>query len=77
MIAVNFIMTDQSVNFPMPCMLSDIFSKLEEKLYLEYPELKNQNIYFIAKGSIINRDLTLEQNKIKNGDQILINYIEE
>ena len=74
MIAVHFQSTDQRVNFPMPCMLSDNFSKLEEKLYLKYPQLKNKNIYFIANGNKINRNLTLEQNRIKNGDHILIFY---
>ena len=71
-IAVSFISTDQTVNYPIACMNTDNFSKLEGKLYLVYPNLKNPNIYFIANGNIINRSLTVEQNKIKNGDKIII-----
>jgi len=73
-IAIHFQSIDQRVNFPVPCMLSDNFSKLEEKLYLNFSDLKYKNIYFIANGNKLNRDLTLEQNGIKNGDHILIYY---
>ena len=52
------------------------FSKLEEKLYLEFPELQHNNIYFISNGNPINRVMSLKQNKIKNGAIILINYYE-
>jgi hypothetical protein len=73
-IAVIFSSTDQSINYPIACLTSDLFSKLEEKLYSEYPELKNKNIFFIAKGNLVNKNLNLEQNNIKNGDHIIMNY---
>ena len=62
------------VNFPISCRLSDSFSKLEEKLYFQFSNLKNKNIYFIANGIKINRNLTLEKNKIKNGNHISVYY---
>ena len=68
--------TDHIIIYPITYKNSDIFSKLEEKLYLEYPDLKNKNIYFIANGNIINRTFTVEKNKIKNGNTILIKEIE-
>ena len=37
-IAVNFISTDQNINYPLACKKTDIFSNLEKKLYNEYPE---------------------------------------
>ena len=74
MIAVYFISIDQKYNLPVPCLSSDIFSKIEEKLYIEYSELKGKNIYFIAKGNLVNKSTSLEENKIKNGVQIIINY---
>ena len=73
-IAVIFTSTDQSINFPIAGLKSDLFSKLEEKLYLEYPDLRNKNIFFIAKGNIVKKNLNLEENNIKNGDHILINF---
>ena len=72
--AVNFICTEKGINCPIACLNSDLFSKLEDKLYLEYPELRNKRIYFIANGDIINKASSLEQNRIKNGNQILINF---
>ena len=73
-IAVNFRSSDQTINYPIAGKNSDKFSILEEKLKCEYPELKNKSIYFIANGNIIDRDATLEQNKIKSGSAILIEY---
>ena len=55
-------------------IVSNNFSQLEEKLYLEFPYLKKKNIYFVINRSKIKRNLTLEQNKIKDGDHILIVY---
>ena len=72
-IAVNFTSIDQTVNFPMACKTTDIFAELEKRLYIEYPDLKHKNIYFIANGNVINTSVTLEQNKIKNGNTIIIN----
>ena len=62
----------QSINFPFPVNKSDIFSKLEEKLFKEYPDLKNKDLYYLCNGSIINKAETLEKNKIENGSGILI-----
>ena len=75
-IAVNFVSWNQKINYPMACRKTDIFEKIEEKLYLEYPELKSKRIYFIANGKAIDKSSTLEENKIKNGNTILINEME-
>ena len=54
------------------CKIIDNFSVHEEKLYNDFPDLKNKNIIFLAKGGIINRSATLEENKIKNDTTIQI-----
>ena len=74
-IAVNFISLSLNINYPMACKKTDIFSKIEEKLYHEFPELKSKKIYFIANGNIIDKSSTFEQNKIKSGSNILINEL--
>ena len=71
-IAVNFISTDQMINYPVACKNIDIFSMLENKLFLEYPELKNKDIYFVSNGNVIDKTVSLEKNQIKNGSHILI-----
>jgi len=61
---------------PITCKGRDKFSVLEEKLYADFPDLKNKNIIFLAKGNVINRAATLEENKIKNDTTIQIQEME-
>ena len=70
-IIVVFISIDQQINWPIICYFSDSFKDIEQKLYHEYPELKNK-YFFIVRGHSIDKSLTLEQNGIKDGDNILI-----
>ena len=74
-IAIRFITGDQNINFPIPCKTSDILGQVAEKLFIEYPEIRNKNIYYLAKGKILDKEITLEKNGIENGDAILLNYI--
>ena len=71
-IAVNFKTSDQTINFPVGAINTDKFAVLEEKLYLEFPQLRNKNVFFLCNGNKIYPELTLEQNKIKSGSSILI-----
>ena len=73
-IAVNFRLLDQSINFPVGGLKTDKFLILEDQLYKEFPQLRNKNVYFIANGIVIHRELTLEQNKINSGNTILIQF---
>ena len=74
LITVIFTSSDQHImNFPLSCFNTDPFSLLEEKLLLEKPELKHKELIFLSGGKVINTSLTLEQNKLKDKDVILIN----
>ena len=53
------------------------FPQSKKKLCLKFAELKNKKIFFLSNGNILKKKLTLEQNKIKDGDQILICINEE
>jgi len=75
-IAINFVSLNHNINYPMACRKTDIFAKIENKLYNEFPELKTKKLYFIVSGNIVNKSYTFEQNKIKSGDTILINEME-
>ena len=48
------------------------FPQSKKKLCLKFAELKNKKIFFLSNGNILKKNLTLEQNKIKDGEQILI-----
>ena len=73
-IAIIFRSMDQTIIYPIACKTSDIFSTVEEKLYIAFPELRNKNIAFIANGGRVNRNNTLYQNGINSGNTILIQY---
>ena len=74
--AINFISTDQKVNYCLPCKNTDIFVRLEEKLYDEYPEYKEENTYFTVSGNSNKRFKSMQDNKIKNSDIIILNIYE-
>ena len=73
-IYVIFNTIDWSIKCFAPCYTSENFTKVEEKLYNKYPELKNKQIYYTVNGITINRSDTLEKNNIKSNTNILINY---
>ena len=76
-IAVNFTSTSQDIQFPMACKNTDIFARLEEKLYNEYPKYKDYNTYLTVNGNLIKRFKSLEENGIKNGNSIIVNIYDE
>jgi cobalamin biosynthesis Co2+ chelatase CbiK len=55
----------------------DTISKIEERIYDEYPKYKNYNTYLTGNGNIIKRFKTIEENGIKDGNTILINRYDE
>jgi len=73
--SVIFSSIDQNILFSTICFdPDDKFSKLEEQLFDDYPELRNKNIYFLANGEIVDRSASVKQNKIVKNTIILINY---
>ena len=74
--AINFISTDHKIMYCLPCKNTDIFVRLEEKLYDEFPEYKEENTYFTVNGNTIKRFKSMEDNKIKNSDVIILNIYE-
>ena len=71
-ITVNFISIDQKIKCSINCCNLDVFSTLKEKLCDKFDALKNKQIFFLSDGNVLKKNLTLEQNKIKDGAQILI-----
>ena len=74
-IIVNFLSSDQKVNFSIPCNINEVFAFIEEKLYEQFPEYRETNNFFLFNGKQILRFKTLYQNGIKSGiPLILIQY---
>ena len=78
-ISINFMtMGNQDIiNYSMPCKTTDLFVRLEEKLYNDFPKYKNYEVYFEVNTRRIKRFQTVEENKIKSNDLISIFIIEE
>ena len=64
---VNFISMDQHIHFAIPCIGTDTFAEVEEKLYKKFPEYRETNNNFIANGEPVLRFKTIAQNKIGSG----------
>ena len=67
---------DNSINYCIPCKNVDIFVRLEEKLYNEYPKYKDLNTYFTVNGRVNKRFKSIKENDLKNFDKILLNVYE-
>ena len=76
-IAIFFTSTHQDIYRPIPCKNTDVFVKIEEKIYNEYPKYKDYNTYLTVNGNIIKRFKTLEENGIKDGNTIIVNIYDE
>jgi len=68
LISIKFISNNQDIDFTIITKNSDDFSKIEKILYDKYPKYKDSENSFLANGNKINKDRTLEENKIRNND---------
>ena len=75
--ALFFTSVNQDIHRPISCKNTDTFVKIEEKVYMEYPQYKDYNTYLTVNGNVIKRFKTLEENGIKDGNTILVNIYEE
>ena len=57
-------------NYTMPCKTSDLFVRLEERLYHDFPKYRNFETFFMVHARRIFRFKSLEENQIKNNDII-------
>ena len=56
-------------NVNLKCKINDLFVRLEETLYNDFPDFKQYETYFEVNGKKVKRFQTLEQNGIKNNDK--------
>ncbi len=67
MMSVNFISSDQDVHFSIPCLKTNTFAEVEEKLYKEFPQYRETNNTFLANGMQVLRFKTIAENDIGSG----------
>ena len=69
---VIFVSLDQKIHYSCICKNTDKFNKLENILYEKYPEYSESENLFYVNGNKINKYKSLEFNKIKNSDIIIL-----
>ena len=76
--AVNFVsMGNQDIgHYNLICKNVDLFVRLEERLYKDFPQFKEYETYFEVKTKRIKRFKTLKENQIKTNDIINIFIID-
>ena len=77
LMSVIFTTLDQKFHYSIICKNTDIFNTIENKLYNAFYEYSETENYFFVNGGKINKVKTLEYNKIKNNDLIILNQIDE
>ena len=70
--SINFVsMGNQDIgHYSLVCKNTDLFVRIEERLYEDFPDFKEYETYFEVRTKRIKRFKTLDENKIKNGDVI-------
>jgi len=73
LISVIFTSSDQKIHCSIICKNTEKFIKLEEKLYNDYLEYSESDNYFMVNGNRVSKFKTLDENKIKNSNIIILN----
>ena len=77
LMCVIFQSTDQSIHYPMICKNTQKFNDLENLLYQKFNEYKETQNFFLCNGIEIDKSKTLEENKIKDGEIIILKVFGE
>ena len=76
-IIIHFISTDQNINIAIRSIKFAPFYVVENELYNKFHDYRNKKCLFICDANRIEVQKTLEENKIKSGDVILVNLTAE
>ena len=69
---ITFLTEDQNIHYSLICKNTEKFIRIENAFYKEYPEYFDSHNIFRINGNIINKNKSLEENKIKNNDKIYL-----
>ena len=74
-IAITFVSGDGLINHGIKCLKTETFAEVEEKLYKIYDKYRKTNNTFLHNGDVVMKFKTIEENKIKDGDKIVLQII--
>ena len=73
---ISVIFRNAKFKFPLICNKKDIFKDLKDKFLEKKPEYKNNNVFFIVNENIVDTRKSIEENNIKDSDNINIIIID-
>lgn len=78
-VLMSVIFQSAEYNFSETIICKDtlIFNEIENYLYKRQPKAKTDKNYFLVNGSVVNKYNSLKENKIKNGDIIIVCITEQ
>ena len=76
LMTVIFVSVDQTIHYSVICKNTDIFTRIENLLYKQYPEYRDKDNYFLVNGDKIKRFCTLDENNIDDNNIITLYPIE-
>ena len=77
LISIIFVSQDQGIHYPIICKNSQKFNEVENLLYDKFPDYKKSVNVFLLGARQIKGSLTLDENKIKDGDIITITNFDD
>jgi len=77
LITIKFNSVKKDIDCSFIIKKTDNFSKLESMIYKKYPKYRETENFFLVGGNKINKSKTIEGNKIKNGDIIVVAVIDD
>ena len=75
-IKVKFQSSDSVINDEIESFENDKFIVIEEKLYIKFEKYKETNNLFLVKGNQVLRYKTLKENKIGDGQVVVMNIFD-
>ena len=76
LISIKFNSVKKDVDYSLILKNTEWFSKIESMIYKKYPKYTETENFFLVSGNKINRNRTLEENKIKNNDVLTLSTID-
>ena len=72
LLSIIFTSNDQKILYSVICKNTDKFEAVEQSLFEKYIEYKQGEKYYFCGGNKIDTKKTIDENKIKDGDIIVV-----
>ncbi len=75
-ISVLFQSLDGRINYAITCKKTEIFSNVEKRLLDKFPEYSKKELIYLHEGKTIDKEKSLEENKIDSGFAVLVDIMD-